>query len=147
MTADARLQIPTPEECAADERGFRRGYVDGYAKAMADMSALMGHLGYSRPREAWNVLARFHDAALLPWRYAARRGWCEPPSARQHMPRAWSQMRQLVFERDEFRCVWCGSTEELQCDHVREVKRGGIAELDNLRTLCGPCHRRRAAQP
>ncbi|MET9517601.1 HNH endonuclease signature motif containing protein [Streptomyces sp. NPDC002994] len=37
----------------------------------------------------------------------------------------------------------CGSTSELQYDHIIPVAMGGSSELDNLQLLCGPCNRRK----
>ncbi len=41
----------------------------------------------------------------------------------------------------EVSCARCGSTEELQLDHVKPRFLGGTATRDNAQTLCGPCNR------
>lgn len=38
-------------------------------------------------------------------------------------------------------CVWCGTADDLQVDHIVPKSRGGRDHVDNLRTLCGPCNR------
>lgn len=38
------------------------------------------------------------------------------------------------------RCLRCGSTEDIQRDHVIPVDEGGSKEMDNLQPLCGPCN-------
>lgn len=58
----------------------------------------------------------------------------------------WQALRTAVFERDDYRCRWCGSTEDLECDHVHPFSRGGGDDLENLQTLCGPCNRRKHAK-
>lgn len=55
-------------------------------------------------------------------------------------------LRYAVLRRDRFRCVLCGVSPataidcELHVDHIIPVSRGGLATLENLRTLCLPCN-------
>lgn len=49
----------------------------------------------------------------------------------------------LVWRRDEGRCVKCGSTTELQYDHIIPVSLGGGSSPENVELLCGPCNRRK----
>jgi 5-methylcytosine-specific restriction endonuclease McrA len=61
--------------------------------------------------------------------------------------------RNGIFERDEFRCVYCGEqfpAEELTLDHVQPRVRGGDRSEGNLVTACNACntlkgHRRLSA--
>ena len=61
--------------------------------------------------------------------------------------------REQIFERDEYRCVYCGEVypaEELTLDHVQPRVRGGDRSGGNLVTACGACnvlkgHRRLAS--
>jgi 5-methylcytosine-specific restriction endonuclease McrA len=51
--------------------------------------------------------------------------------------------RQRVFERDDYRCVYCGqqfAADELTVDHVEPQLRGGDRSDGNLVTACGPCN-------
>lgn len=45
-----------------------------------------------------------------------------------------------AFERDDWKCVVCGSTGPLELDHARALMNGGDNSLDNLHTLCHDCH-------
>ncbi len=51
--------------------------------------------------------------------------------------------RRSVFERDGGACAWCGSTEDLQADHIQPFAY--FPELrfvvENGRVLCLPCHK------
>lgn len=132
------LQFPSPDEAAAQEAEYRRGFADGYSQAIDDMRAAMERGGYVRPREGWNIVANFYDTNLAAW----RRGDGDLPPTFVPGP-TWRQLRQAVLERDGHRCVWCGSPDDLECDHIRPVARGGLPELNNLRTLCRTCHRSR----
>jgi 5-methylcytosine-specific restriction protein A len=63
------------------------------------------------------------------------------------LPRAeWEALRVECFDRDDWTCVRCGDTEELQADHVRPIALYPELALDlaNLQTLCGPCNRRKS---
>ena len=53
----------------------------------------------------------------------------------------WMKIRIEVFERDAYCCVLCGFTgeaTELRADHIVS---GTAAHMENLRTLCVPCHK------
>jgi 5-methylcytosine-specific restriction endonuclease McrA len=71
---------------------------------------------------------------------------CKRHALRSPSSRAWSQpgaplIREQVLKRDGC-CVRCGSTEDLEVDHVTPVSAGGETTPDNLRTLCAGCHRK-----
>jgi len=54
----------------------------------------------------------------------------------------WSEIRAIVFERDNFTCSYCGERGgKLECDHVHPLSKGGSNELDNLTTACFKCNR------
>lgn len=46
--------------------------------------------------------------------------------------------------RDGFRCVVCGSDEDLQVDHRHPVAKGGDNRLENLQLLCGRHNREKS---
>lgn len=55
--------------------------------------------------------------------------------------RVWQLMREVVFARDGWTCVYCGTrTGRLTCNHVLPVSRGGTSTLDNLVTACLACN-------
>jgi len=64
------------------------------------------------------------------------------PSRRGSIP---DDLRQLVWLRDGGKCQKCGSTTELQFDHIIPVALGGATSEMNLQILCGPCNRRKGA--
>lgn len=55
-------------------------------------------------------------------------------------------LRLRVYERDRFRCVFCGRSPisdlraELHVDHIRPFSQGGETKLENLQTLCSLCN-------
>jgi 5-methylcytosine-specific restriction endonuclease McrA len=58
-------------------------------------------------------------------------------------PSGWGETRLRVFERDGHRCTYCGSTEQLECDHIIPVAKGGSHDDNNLTTACRSCNRRK----
>ena len=54
--------------------------------------------------------------------------------------------KDLVFERDGYQCVYCGSTDNLTLDHVVPVIRGGSNEPDNLACACKSCNSSKGAR-
>lgn len=73
--------------------------------------------------------------ALVPRRVRMARRHDRP---RPQIPR-W--LRRAVYAADRFRCVYCGSGEKIQLDHVIPWSFGGLTTLWNLVTLCGKCNR------
>ena len=54
----------------------------------------------------------------------------------------WAEIRQAVFERDDYTCRYCGVRGvRLEADHVIPVARGGETSMENLATACFPCNR------
>lgn len=48
--------------------------------------------------------------------------------------------RLRIFERDGWKCRKCGNEENLHCDHIVPISRGGGSDDDNLQTLCEECN-------
>lgn len=61
--------------------------------------------------------------------------------AESELPTDWRRRRLLVFDRDNWTCVYCGaSTDHPHCDHIIPISRGGSSEMDNLTTACAQCN-------
>lgn len=51
-------------------------------------------------------------------------------------------LRPKVYERDGYRCVYCGHSDvPLSLDHVVPRSKGGLTVPSNLVTACIPCNR------
>lgn len=48
--------------------------------------------------------------------------------------------RKRALVRDGFQCRLCNSVNNLTVDHFIPLARGGTNDLENLWTLCQPCH-------
>jgi hypothetical protein len=87
-----------------------------------------------------------------PTRPAASAGRAGSPRGSRRRSRAIpAAVRRAVWRRDEGRCAYrseggrrCGSTWNLEIDHVKLFCRGGPHREENLRLLCAPHNRREA---
>lgn len=64
----------------------------------------------------------------------------KPATSREVQP----ELRQIVLERDGYRCTKCGEVDvELHCHHIMGVVQNPIesADVDNCITLCKNCHK------
>jgi hypothetical protein len=73
---------------------------------------------------------------------AGRLGWLE--LNREVQP----ELRQMVLERDDYKCVKCGSEGPLHCHHILPVAIEPLlsADIDNCITLCENCHKEAHSQ-
>ena len=60
------------------------------------------------------------------------------PADRTYIP---AHTRKLVFIRDKYRCVKCGSNKNLEIHHIIPHAKGGSSRLENLQLLCQRCNR------
>ena len=52
------------------------------------------------------------------------------------------EVKEAVFKRDEYSCVWCGSGAGEPVAHFIPRSHGGLGVERNILTLCAACHRR-----
>lgn len=72
-----------------------------------------------------------------------------PQPSRLDVPaREWQRLRRETFERDGYKCVYCGADvlADPHCDHVLALARGGISVLENLATSCKRCNSSKGAR-
>jgi len=59
----------------------------------------------------------------------------------QRLPAAeWDVVRSIVFERDGYACLYCGSKRDLAGDLIVPLCRGGSNAFRNLATACRSCN-------
>lgn len=51
------------------------------------------------------------------------------------------KVKEFVFRRDQGKCVYCGSTENLEFDHVIPITKGGSNSERNIQLTCFECNR------
>ena len=57
--------------------------------------------------------------------------------------------RRAVLKRDGFRCVMCGKSGKLECDHITPLQREpgqDVYDVDGMQTLCRACHIEKTAR-
>lgn len=52
----------------------------------------------------------------------------------------WKQRRKEALDRDGHKCTACGSDNRLNVHHIQPYRYSRSHALDNLTTLCRPCH-------
>lgn len=52
-----------------------------------------------------------------------------------------SDVYTACFERDDYTCQDCGTTNNLEVHHILPISQGGKNELSNLRLVCKDCHK------
>lgn len=105
-------------------------YWDEQGLAPEDVAALV----FEKEQRRTRALQRAHEAV--------RREGTSEPQRRGPLPR---EIRRAVWERDDGKCVECGSRFDLQYDHVLPHSLGGATTVDNLQLLCQPCNLRKGA--
>jgi len=80
-----------------------------------------------------------------PQHYAPSNHYTPPPEHRRvAIPR---EVKIAVWRRDGGRCAKCGSTEDLQFDHIVPSSRGGSStNQNNIQLLCGVHNRHKSAR-
>lgn len=70
------------------------------------------------------------------------RGGITPITQAERGSNRYFKWRRLVFERDGYKCVWCGSKERIEGDHIKAWAKFPELrfEVSNGRTLCYECH-------
>lgn len=85
------------------------------------------------------VVAERLAREIAPEAFAREEEW-RAESRRKAKAKIPGQLRTQVFERDEYRCVDCGTHKDLTIDHVIPESAGGPTEFDNLATRCRSCN-------
>jgi len=58
----------------------------------------------------------------------------------KNRPKVSKKSREEVFERDNYRCLHCGTDQDLTIDHIRPLSKGGKNKKGNMQTLCKQCN-------
>jgi HNH endonuclease len=73
--------------------------------------------------------------------------WPDPNPKPRPPRKGFSATQKLeVWKRDGFKCVKCGSDEDLTVDHIHPRSKGGSDDMTNLQTLCRGCNSRKCAK-
>jgi len=127
----SRAQLDEPVALMRTERGSLWWYRNGYYEDDERMTSEEVRLTlFDRDRSRHQKFDRLRKIAARAEDIAEAR--------RERLP---DDVRAFVWERDEGRCVRCGTDEDLQFDHVIPVAKGGGNSIENVQVLCGDCNR------
>ena len=93
--------------------------------------------------ELWRCLCA--TQGMVPNYLEARVVENRPQRATNRRKGITSRKRLNVYARDRYRCVTCGSHDDLTLDHIHPVSKGGSNEPSNLQTMCRVCNSRKGA--
>ena len=105
-------------------------YDNNESRSLADISSEVG-MSSQRVSVCLKALEKKRFLTLAPKR----------PADVSRTRRKMSATKMLrVFARNDYRCVQCGSRDNLTVDHIVPWSKGGTNEMDNLQTLCRSCN-------
>jgi uncharacterized protein YihD (DUF1040 family) len=148
--ADPKLSLMTPHQqwafiillCLASE-GTNRGRIEGLTDEELAFQLKM-------PVGDWEALkTRFKMKGMIDvdefglfityWKDYL-------PPLRLGQNHLYAHHKDFVFSRDEFKCVYCGSRENLTLDHVIPQSKDGSHDPENLATCCSSCNSSKGAK-
>ena len=68
----------------------------------------------------------------------------EENNTKQYSREVQPELRQMVFERDNYTCQKCGNEKSLHCHHITGIELNPVesADIDNCITYCKKCHKK-----
>lgn len=155
----------TPEHREKTLKNLIMGGQTGKHWKIKDTSNMKGrHPGSEFKKNDERLIGNNHRAGIAPWNkntkgliVAWNKGKKLPQISGSNNP-SWrggtqtkdrmerikfrKNMQKLVFERDQYRCVLCGSGGDLQVDHIQSWAEYVDLRfnINNCRTLCKKCH-------
>ncbi len=106
-----------------------------YETRMGTPEKTRGVLDEPAQRAEWEHVNDLMMDAYHTW---LRQGYRKVPASSRYIS---GLVKEEVFERDGGQCVKCGSTRDLQYDHVIPHSRGGSSTAANMQLLCDDCNR------
>jgi hypothetical protein len=64
-------------------------------------------------------------------------------NSRQQIPQ---HIKTAVWQRDQGRCIQCGSNQYLEYDHIIPLSKGGATSMNNLQLLCRKCNSQKGSR-
>ena len=136
---NAKRRAERDEAVLARERKWREQNADKLRRQVREYRAK-----HPEKVKEWNARWQAKDGG--EWR---RRRYAEDPApflARNHIRRMGEgvygpEMAEAIRVLRSQSCVYCGSPEDIEIDHIVPLSRGGTNDLDNLAPACRPCNR------
>ncbi len=122
----------------------RQWYKDDYLEDKKQNNDYMGYVEAVAGKDRWSDFKRwgrqqnkkFLSSTSSP-RITGSYSVSRTPT-REHIPKG---VKMYVWQRDQGRCVNCGSNEKLEYDHIIPLAKGGSNTDRNIQLLCERCNR------
>jgi hypothetical protein len=99
-----------------------------------------------KPEQARRFIYQLSGAGLVRFVHGAIEGIAISNAVPKASNDSWTELRAFILARDNFCCVYCGSTDDIHCDHVHPRSRGGVDHAANLVTSCASCNLSKGAK-
>jgi hypothetical protein len=101
------------------------------------------NLGKKLPKEVREKISKGVIGKNKGEKNGAWKGGVNPINKAIRGSREMKIWRIAIFERDNYKCIWCGNGGKLNADHIKPFAHYPELRfaLDNGRTLCVTCHR------
>lgn len=145
MTDTLYTNPPTSDEPV--DFGSVRGLLAAAARLWAAERGVWDESTSGHYSTSGNEFLHAAEAAFWDHAFRAKVHGSPPSSGPSLTPPAMSDaLRWEVFERDDFRCLHCGTRRLLTVDHIVPKVAGGSNDLSNLQTLCRSCNSRKGCR-
>jgi HNH endonuclease len=109
-------------------------------KIVDEMVAANNTRSYKRTHHTWDNYCWATHGISTTFSYRLMNG------RRSHKHPIPSELRWEIWERDDFRCAYCGSRRFLSIDHKIPESKGGSMEKENLVTSCLTCNKKKGSK-
>lgn len=127
-------------------------YVENLYLLLAEISSLRKKYGDSKLIHAWHQLTKLADFDYFNLRggtpyvraiyFLANGKLLSPVKKSRKIPQ---RIKDMVWQRDEGKCVECGTKENLEFDHIIPHSKGGANTYRNIQLLCSSCNKTKSS--
>jgi predicted aminopeptidase len=91
-------------------------------------------------KKVWTNLGRDRESAVSAATELNKQKRAARAELFGRMRSVYGKVRDSILGRDEYKCVYCGATDNLELDHFIPFERGGSSTPCNLVTACADCN-------
>lgn len=94
--------------------------------------------------EIWNSCFRSEKVDFSDFKFVNNARFPNIGRISDRRPPIPQDVRRRVFEMDNYKCVYCGSQDCLEIDHIYPWSISKSHHISNLQTLCMRCNRKKS---
>ena len=91
----------------------------------------------------WSILKKIYDIYLNKY-FEVKELIHQEPRRHAQLFIGRKKIREFIFKRDNYKCLCCGSLDNLSIDHIVAINKKGENKISNLQTLCRSCNSRKS---